>query len=673
MEQINAVLKQLWDRGLLEKGPAHSEYGPGVRLSNRGWEVFNDPSSLRRLCNSAANLSADDGPNQDPQRAAEVIGSLRSRKVAYVSWVLLGLNFLVFFVGLYLANQAGVPLAYLGGTKTLYAAAVFVVLFVAFNVRPFAQYFNGMMRIVILIGVMYLAQRYQLFIFPVGGPADAIRHQCGLLSASDWLRGEWWRTLTACFVHLGLLHLLGNMLMLYSGGWFIERMWGSGRYLVIYLLAGITGSLTGLAATPGGIAGASGALCGLIAAEAVWVLFNGKYLPRRMQQEWWNNLSLNFVLLAGISYLVPGISIWGHAGGALAGAAAAVCLHYQRFGSPQWRWAALLGLFPIPLAGLYYLNHERQTQNVWQRVEKNDFEEGYKYSLAHPLTKAMAAEFAETVRPVLVNTRASRRTDEKIEAALTVLEKQRKELESWREQLTNLGPYVSKEVKEERQQALDAVTARLDLYERAEKSLREGENYPQKDETKLLELLAATPELQTAEERQLAEAKKREEARDHPEEKDDPVKEAERRKKEQQQEAVTQFAKKQRKDIAERLNKAQKLFDSDLSKDLSRDPAEWHDATVKNSLAAIKVNRVELEKLVDRLPTLGPFPTEEISTEVERATIYATELDKLLSQAQQALLARDNWTAAEKAALEKQRQKVKQVHDEWVDAQPDAP
>src|SRR5580692_9752332 len=88
LEQINAVLKQLWDRGLLEKGPAHSEYGPGVRLSNRGWEVLNDPTSLRRLCDSAANMPADDGPNHDPQRAAEVIGSLRSRKVAYVSWVL---------------------------------------------------------------------------------------------------------------------------------------------------------------------------------------------------------------------------------------------------------------------------------------------------------------------------------------------------------------------------------------------------------------------------------------------------------------------------------------------------------------------------------------------------------------------------------------------------------
>ena len=50
LEQINAVLKQLWNRGLLEKGPAHSEYGTGVRLSNRGWEVFNDPTVLRRLC-----------------------------------------------------------------------------------------------------------------------------------------------------------------------------------------------------------------------------------------------------------------------------------------------------------------------------------------------------------------------------------------------------------------------------------------------------------------------------------------------------------------------------------------------------------------------------------------------------------------------------------------------
>lgn len=665
LEQINAVLTQLWDRGLLEKGGTHSDYGPGLRLSARGWEVLNDPTALRHLCDTAFR-PASDRTDLDPKRTTEVIDSLRTRRVAYVSWLLLGANILVFLVGLVMAYRVGpdVAMTYLGGSKTLIATAVFVGLFVAFNVRALARYLNSVVRLVILLGVLYLAQKYNLFMFTSGGPADAIRHQSGLLTAADWLHGEWWRALTACFVHLGLLHLLGNMLMLYVCGWFIERMWGSARFLVIYLLAGVTGSLTGLASSPGGIAGASGALCGLIAAEAVWVMFNGKYLPRKMQQEWWNNLTLNFMLIVAISF-VGGVSFWGHAGGALAGAAAAVCLHYQHFGSPLWRWAALLGLVPIPLAGLYYLNHERHTQGRWQKVESNDFSQGYPHALEHPLTKEMAAEFTEKVRPVLVNQRASRRTDAETEAALAVLDKQRQELASWREQLQALGPYVTKEVNDERHEALESVTARLDLYERAEQSLREGENYPEKDEQELLALLAATPELQTKEERRRVEAKKREQAREHPEEKDDPATEAERQKEQQQQEAARQFAEKYRPVIAERLNKAQRLFSSDLSDYLGRDPAEWVAPTVKKNLAAIDANREQLDKLVDWLPTLGPFPTEEIGTEVERARTYATELGKLLALAKLALLAGDKGTAAEKAALKKQETKVAELRKAW--------
>src|SRR5262249_62416913 len=109
---------------------------------------------------------------------------------------------------------------------------------------------------------------------------------------------------------------------------------------------------------PGCIAGASGALCGLIAALTVWMIVNGGYLPERLRRELWNNLSMNLLLLVAIGF-VPGVSNWGHGGGALAGAAAAVCLHYQRFGQPVWRWAALLGLLAIPLAGVYAVERAR--------------------------------------------------------------------------------------------------------------------------------------------------------------------------------------------------------------------------------------------------------------------------------------------------------------------------
>ena len=62
------------------------------------------------------------------------------------------------------------------------------------------------------------------------------------LSALGLVQGQWWRLLSSCFVHLGLVHLVGNMLVLYFIGPLTERMWGSERFLVIYLLAGFGGA-----------------------------------------------------------------------------------------------------------------------------------------------------------------------------------------------------------------------------------------------------------------------------------------------------------------------------------------------------------------------------------------------------------------------------------------------
>ncbi len=152
----------------------------------------------------------------------------------------------------------------------------------------------------------------------------------GSINAESWLRGDWWRLLTAGFVHVGLLHLGMNMYFLYRAGGFLEQMWGRTRFLLIYLIAGVVGTGIGLAHTTGimilkdvqphelisgSLAGASSALCGIIAAEAVWVWLNRRYLPRSLLDGWRNNLVINVVLLVFISF-VPGVSGWGHFGGA---------------------------------------------------------------------------------------------------------------------------------------------------------------------------------------------------------------------------------------------------------------------------------------------------------------------------------------------------------------------
>lgn len=78
------------------------------------------------------------------------------------------------------------------------------------------------------------------------------------------LDGEWWRLITSCFLHIGILHLLANMYALMSIGFLLEPYLGKSRFLAAYLLAGIAGGITSLwwHSTLLG-AGASGAIFGM--------------------------------------------------------------------------------------------------------------------------------------------------------------------------------------------------------------------------------------------------------------------------------------------------------------------------------------------------------------------------------------------------------------------------
>ena len=76
--------------------------------------------------------------------------------------------------------------------------------------------------------------------------------------------GQWWRLLTACFLHIGIIHIGFNMYVLYQVGPFTERLYGGVRYLAVYLIAGIAGNVLGIVLHPGIVsAGASGAIFGV--------------------------------------------------------------------------------------------------------------------------------------------------------------------------------------------------------------------------------------------------------------------------------------------------------------------------------------------------------------------------------------------------------------------------
>jgi membrane associated rhomboid family serine protease len=131
--------------------------------------------------------------------------------------------------------------------------------------------------------------------------------------------GEWWRLITAAFLHYGPLHLGLNMLVLWFIGPALEEYVGRWRYALLYLASGLAGSAGALVWSPSALTvGASGAIWGLMGAAVVLearriYVFGGQAMGL---------VVFNLI----ITLLLPGISIGGHIGGGIGGALAAPAL-----------------------------------------------------------------------------------------------------------------------------------------------------------------------------------------------------------------------------------------------------------------------------------------------------------------------------------------------------------
>jgi rhomboid protease GluP len=92
--------------------------------------------------------------------------------------------------------------------------------------------------------------------------------------------GEWWRLLTSMFLHIGVIHIVFNMFALMQIGPLIERLLGKIGFGLVYLVAGLAGSLTSLASHPYLVsAGASGAIFGLYGAFLGFLALQRNVLP----------------------------------------------------------------------------------------------------------------------------------------------------------------------------------------------------------------------------------------------------------------------------------------------------------------------------------------------------------------------------------------------------------
>jgi membrane associated rhomboid family serine protease len=160
--------------------------------------------------------------------------------------------------------------------------------------------------------------------------------------------GEWYRLLTAAFLHAGLLHLGLNMLFLWWIGGPMEEAIGRGRFALIYVVSGLAGSAGALffghyelfGTSPGThTVGASGALFGILGAAFI-------FERQRLYVLGGGALSI-IVLNLAFGFVVAGVSIGGHVGGLIGGMLCALAL--SRFGRAH---AAYGRPGPLGIAGV---------------------------------------------------------------------------------------------------------------------------------------------------------------------------------------------------------------------------------------------------------------------------------------------------------------------------------
>lgn len=195
--------------------------------------------------------------------------------------------------------------------------------------------------------------------------------------------GEWWRFVTPIFLHLNWLHLLVNMYGLWILGPFVERLYGSAKFVFFWVLTGVAGVVASYLTVRPGMQlnavsrflfknvdsvsiGASGALFGLIGVLFVFGIKFRHELPDGFKRAFGTGMLPTILLNVFIGFAIPVIDNAAHLGGLVAGAALALVVGYKRPHERQrvaifWHVLQVAALLLVAVSFVMVARHFRGT------------------------------------------------------------------------------------------------------------------------------------------------------------------------------------------------------------------------------------------------------------------------------------------------------------------------
>ena len=214
-----------------------------------------------------------------------------------------------------------------------------------------------------------------------GSTNPAVLYRLGAATHSLFVfGGQWWRLITAIFLHAGMLHLAFNCAMIYFLGTRVESIYGTPRTLAIFLISGTVGNLLSMPFAQGQGVGASGSAMALLGAWGAAFVRAPEGLPRDLRRAQIRLIGSMVVAQTLFDQMVPFINGKAHLVGAGCGFLLGLALYSPAIKTKarreiRPRWLAMLAVVLL-LPGLVAAWHNRPSQALVDRATEIYREDG---------------------------------------------------------------------------------------------------------------------------------------------------------------------------------------------------------------------------------------------------------------------------------------------------------